>query len=157
MSVNITIEFAVPIGYEQGDYAVLHGSGGSGPIDWDSPLSNAIYDLFPNGAGIYGFGHAPWGRFRWGRAHSMRCPGWGNLPWGHFPWGYGTALISALYKGDYCGDYKFGFACCDAAGNLHEGTPQEITVVVHIAPPVPGRLVKNSYDKNTGVLVLDAA
>lgn len=157
MSANITIEFAVPIGYESGDYAKLHGNGGSGDIDWENPLSNATYDLFPNVVGIYGFGYAPWGHFRWGKAHSMRCPGWGNLPWGHFPWGHGTALVSALYKIDYCGDYKFGFACYDQAGNLHEGTPQEITVVVHIGPPAPSRLLKNSYDKETDILVLDAA
>ena len=38
MSANITIEFAVPAGHEQGDYARLHGNGGSGGIDRESPL-----------------------------------------------------------------------------------------------------------------------
>ena len=87
----------------------------------------------------------------------MRAPGWGHLPWGHFPWGCGTALIQAKHRVDRCGDYNFAFACYDALGNLHEGTPEEATVVVHIAPPAPPGLKKNSYDKDTDVLVLDVA
>jgi len=157
MSANITIEFVVPAGHQKGDYARLHGNGGSGDIDWDGPVSGMIYRLFPNGAGIFGWGHAPWGRFRWGHAHSMRCSGWGHAPWGHYPWGHGSALITARYKVDYCGDYKFGFGCYDAAGNLHEGSPEEVTVNVHIAPPAPTGLVKNSYNPETDVLILDAA
>jgi len=157
MSANITIEFTVPVGYQRGDYARLHGNGGSGDIDWNTPVSKEVFDLFPRGAGIYGWGHAPWSRFRWGCAHSMRTGGWGHLPWGRFPWGHGTAVIAALHKVDSCGVYKYGFACYDPAGNLHEGAPQEITVVVHIAPPAPTGLTKNSYNPETDVLVLDAA
>lgn len=157
MSALITIEFAVPVGYNDGDYAKLHGNGGSGDIDWNSPISEEIFNLFPRGAGIFGFGHAPWGHFRWGHAHSMRTPGWGHLPWGHFPWGHGTALITATYEVDDCGAYKFGFACYDKLGNLHVGSPEEVTVNVHIAPAAPTGLKKNSYDKATDILVLDAA
>lgn len=157
MSATITIEFAVAVGYEQGDYAGLHSNGGSGSIDWNNPVSNAVYALFPRGAGIFGWGHAPWGHFRWGHGHSMRTPGWGHLPWGHFPWGHGTALITAKHKVDSCGAYKFGFACYDKAGNLHEGSPEEKQVNVHIAPPAPTRLEKNSYNPETDILVLDAA
>ena len=64
--------FVVPKGYNPGDYAQLHGNGGSGSVDWNNPLTDTVYDLFPNGAGIYGWGHAPWGHFRWGHADSMR-------------------------------------------------------------------------------------
>jgi len=157
MSANITIEFAVPVGYDRGDYAKLHGNGGSGDIDWNNPISNEVFDLFPRGAGINGWGHAPWGRFRWGRAHSMRCQGWGHLAWGRFPWGHGTAVIAAIHKVNSCGAYEFGFACYDQAGNVHEGTPEDVTVNVHIAPPAPTGLVKNSYNPETDVLILNAA
>lgn len=157
MSILITIEFVVPLGYDQGDYARLHGNGGEGNIDWNVPLTKEIFDLFPRGAGIYGWGRAPWGHFRWGHAHSIQTPGWGHLPWGRFPWGYGTSIIQARRKVDSCGDYKFGFACYDRLGNLHEGTPEEAEVEVHIAPPAPTGLKKNSYNKDTDVLVLDAA
>ena len=157
MSALITIQFVVPAGYSPGDYARLHGNGGSGGIDWDTPLDNREYDLFPSGVGIYGWGLAPWGHFRWGRAHSINCQGWGRLPWGHFPWGHGTGIVEGRISVDYCGDYKFGFAVYNEAGNIHEGSPQEITVPVHIAPPVPTGLVKDSYDKETGILVLEAA
>lgn len=157
MSANITIDFAVPVGHEQDDYALLHGNGGTGDIDWENPLDNTQHDLVPHGTGIYGWGHAPWGRFRWGRAHSMRSPGWGGLPWGRFPWGHGTALVRAEHKVDRCGDYKFAFACYDALGNQHEGSPEEAVAVVHIAPPAPTGLKKNSYNKDTDVLVLDVA
>ena len=157
MSAIITIEFIVPVGYEQGDYAILHGNGGDGDIDWDNPVDNNIYDLFPDGGGIFGWGHAPWGHFRWGHAHSKRTAGWGHLPWGHFPWGHGTGVIRAAQQVDYCGDYKYGFKCYDKLGNLHTGTPEEASVSVHIAPPAPTGLKKNSYDKDTDVLVLDVA
>ena len=157
MSVLITIEFVVPVGYEESDYAYLHGNGGSGNIDWNNPLLEYIFELFPNGAGIYGWGYAPWGHFRWGRAHSQRAAGWGHLPWGKFPWGHGTTVITATYQVNSCGQYKFGFACYDRLGNLHEGTPEEVTVHIHIAPPVPAGLKKNSYNKDTDVLVLNAA
>jgi len=156
VSILITIDFVVPVGYQAGDYARLCTNGGSGDIDYDNPLE-AIYDLFPNGAGIYGWGHAPWGHFRWGHAHSMRTAGWGHLPWGRFPWGHGTAVITAQYRADCCGAYKFAFACYDTAGNVHAGTPEEVTVHVHIAPPAPVGLKLYSYNKTTDVLVLDVA
>ena len=87
----------------------------------------------------------------------MLAPGFGYLPWGRFPWGHGAGQIEALHTVDYCGDYKFGLACYDDAGNVHEGSPQELEVTVHIAPPTPTGLTKNSYDKDTDILVLDAA
>jgi len=157
MSAVVAIQFVVPTGYAEGDYAQLHGNGGSGAIDWETPLSAESYDLFPGGAGIYGWGLAPWGEFRWGHGHSMRTAGWGALPWGRFPWGHGTGVIEARHVVHTCGDYKFGLACYDAAGNIHEGSAQEIAVPVHIAPTAPEGLIKNSYNKETDVLVLDAA
>jgi len=157
MIAIITIKFCVPVGHLPGDYAMLHGNGGSGAIDWNTPISNQIFDLFPKGAGIYGYGHAPWGHFRWGHAHSMGTAGYGHLPWGHFPWGHGTAVITAQYRATECGAYKFGFKCYDKLGNAHEGTPDEVTVDVHVAPPAPGGLKKVSYNKNTDLLILEAA
>lgn len=157
MSAIITIKFAVPVGHQAGDYARLHGNGGSGDIEWGSPIDNGIYLLFPDGAGIFGYGLAPWGHFPWGRAFSMRTSGWGHLPWGHFPWGHGTAIITATVKVNTCGDYKFGFKCYDKLGNLHEGSPEEAEITVHTAPLRPTGLKKNSYDKDTDVLILDAA
>jgi hypothetical protein len=157
MTALITVQFVVPVDYNEGDYARLHGNGGSGNIDWNNPLSNAIYELFLNAVGIYGWGYAPWGDFRWGYAHSLRTTGWGDLPWGQFPWGHGSALIKATDEVNSCGEYKFGFACYDSLGNLHEGSPQEVTVEIHIAPSAPSRLTKNSYNKDTDILVLNAA
>ena len=157
MSALITVTFVVPVGHDPGDYARLHGNGGAGDIDWDTPVSDEVFDLFPRGAGIYGFGRAPWGLFRWGEPHSMRAPGFGYLPWGLFPWGLSSALITAKARVESCGAYKFGFACCDKFGNPHEGAPEEVSVTVHVAPAAPAGLKKYSYNKTTGVLVLDAA
>jgi len=157
LSAKITIRFIVPAGYSDTDYAQLHGNGGSGAIDWDTPLNTRDYDLFPGGAGIFGWGGAPWGHFRWGHSHAMQTPGWGFQPWGRFPWGHGTGIIEATVTVHYCGDYKFALACYDQAGNGHEGSPQELEVTIHIAPPTPTGLTKTSYDKDTDILVLDAA
>jgi len=157
MNAVVTIKFVVPVGYQQGDYAQLHGNGGSGSIDWGSPLTNDIYDLFPNRSGIYGWGHAPWGHFRWGHCHSMRSLGFGHLPWGHFPWGHGTAMLIINHRVETCGAYKFGLACYDSLGNVHQGSPEEVTIHVHITPSKPTGLKKNTYNKTTDILVLDAA
>jgi len=158
MGIMITIQFAVPAGYLNGDYARLCGNGGSGDIDWNNPLTEEIFDLFPRGCGIYGFGHAPWGHFRFGHGYSTSTQGFGHLPWGNFPFGYGTALITATCQVEGCGTYKFGFACYDKLGNVHEGTPEEVTQAIHVAPaaPITG-LKKNSYNKTTDVLILDEA
>jgi len=157
MSSLIKLQFAVPVGYQEGDYAKLHGNSGSGAIDWDNPLSNKIYLLFPDGAGIYGWGLAPWGHHSWGHCFSMRTAGWGRLPWGHHSWGHGAVIVMAIDMIESCGAYKYGFACYDKLGNLHEGAPEEAEVEVHIAPPQPAGLKKYSYNKDTDILILDIA
>ena len=137
MSAKVTLQFAVDIGHEVGDYAQLFGNGGDGVVDYDTPLLNGRkFDLFPQGAGIYGCGHEP-------------C--------GHSPCGFGTAVIEAEVIIETCGEYKFAFACFDSLGNPDEGAPQELLVSLHTAPPAPTGLIKNSYDKDTDVLILDAA
>jgi hypothetical protein len=44
----ITISFTAS-GYAAGDYGLLYGDGGSGTIDWDTPVSAKRYDLLPAG------------------------------------------------------------------------------------------------------------
>jgi len=157
MSAVIAIQFIVPLGYEPGDYMQLHSNNGVGSIDWDSPLNNQIFELFPGGAGCYGFGYAPFGQFRFGEPHPMGTAGFGEMPFGLFPFGYGSAVIEAGHQVAACGAWNFGFKAYDSLGNAHTGTPEEVTVHVHIAPPEPTRLSKNSYNKTTDVLVLNAA
>ena len=156
MAAKVKVDFVVAIGYESGDYAKLCGNGGSGAVDYNTPLSSDRYELFPNGSGIYGFGRAPFAVNRFGFGHSMRTAGFGDLPFGRNPFGYGSVWIIAATIVTACGDYKYGFACYDEAGNLHAGTPEEITVTVHIAPAAPSGLTKTSYNKTTGDLVLAA-
>lgn len=160
MSAKITISFCVPAGHEVGDYAMLYGNGGSGDIDYVSPLlGGRKLDLFPQGAGIYGYGHAPFGHSRFGKGVSLRASdyGFGHLPFGRFPFGHATALITASITISDCGDYLFAFVCFDNLDNASEGTPEEIPVSVHTAPPAPTGLRKVSYDKDAHVLVLEAA
>ena len=157
MSAVITVDFVVPVGYIEGDYAKLFGNSGSGEIDYETPLDRSIYELFPKGSGLFGYGHAPFGHFRYGHAHSMRTAGYGHLPYGRFPYGHGSAWLRAKVRVTECGAYKFAFSCYDACGNLHVGTPDEVTADVHIAPEAPTRLKKYSYDKDTDILILEAA
>lgn len=153
----VTVQFVVTAGYMPGDWAQLHGNSGSGSIDWEAPVTKQRFDLFPNGAGIMGFGHAPFGRHPFGRSWSTGVPGFGHLPFGRHPFGHGTAVIEATRLITECGAYRYGFACYDPAGNVHVGSPEEITVEVHTPPPKPTGLIKNSYNKTTDVLVLDAS
>jgi len=157
MSATITLEYTVSTGHTEGDYAQIFGNGGSGDISWIEPLSAEKLSMFPGSAGNFGWGHLPWGHFRWGHGQSQRTPGWGNLPWGQFPWGHGAVTITNKQTVNECGEYKYAFGCFDEIGNPHEGTPQEVTMHIHIAPPEPPRLKKNDYDKVTGVLILNTA
>ena len=154
---TVTVQFVVPAGYMPGDYAMLHSNSGSGDIDWDNPVTNQRYPLYPNGAGFLGFGYAPFGKFAFGSGHSSGAVGFGLLPFGKGPFGHASCVIEANQLITECGDYKYGFACYDKAGNVHEGTPEEVTVEVHTAPPKPAGLIKNSYNKDTDVLVLDVS
>jgi len=156
MSAIITISFYVPPDALPGDYAKLHGNNGSGDIDWDVPLADSPIDLFPNGAGIYGFGYSSFGNTPFGKPAPVDVLGWGNVPFGKGRWGYGAAKITVTVTVHACGDYKFGFSHYDKAGNKHAGSPEEITVPIHVAPPAPTGLRRNSYDKDTDILVLDA-
>jgi hypothetical protein len=156
MSAVITISFYVLSGFSPGDYVKFHGNNGSGDIDWDTPLIDSPIELFPDGRGIYGFGYTPFGDIPFGRPHSVGIPGWGQQPFGKTPFGYGAVKISANWTVYTEGDYKFGFASFDAAGNKHSGSPEEILVPICIASPAPTGLVRNSYDKDTDVLVLNA-
>jgi len=157
MKARVTILFVVPIGYLPGEYAKLHANDGEGNVDWKNPASRAKLDLVPRGAGIYGFGRAPFGRHRFGKAHSMRCAGFGHLPFGKNPFGHGTAVVSTRHTVPECGYWKFALACYDSAGNLHEGTPEEVSLSIHVPPPAPTGLKKNNYNKTTDVLTLDVA
>ena len=157
MSAKITITWAVPAGYQPGDYARLYGNGGNGDIDYDTPLTNEQFELFQDGGGIYGWGYQPWGHTPWGKPWATKVPGWGHLPWGHSPWGYGTTVIQTQYTVTQCGTYKFAFKLFDKLGNENTGIPEEAEVVIHIAPPQPTGLKKVSYNKDMHILVLEAA
>ena len=156
MSAEVTIRFIVPAGYAPGDYARLHGDGGGGELDWDTPLDNFDSQLFADG-GICGWGLAPWGRHRFGHGHSDSSSGFGHLPFGRYPFGHGTSVVYLRETVYYCGDYKYALACYDASGNIHEGSAQELEVPIHTPPPIPTGLLKSSYDKETDVLVLEVA
>jgi len=157
MSALITVSFTVGFGCAVGDYVQLHGNSGSGAIDWETPLTDHQFDLFPDGAGYYGYGHTPYGRTPYGRGQSIRTPGYGHLPCGHHPYGHGAVVITASTIVTMCGSYIFGFAAFDSAGNAHAGAPGEVTVAVHIAPPPPTPLTFNAYNQTTQNLTLDAA
>ena len=151
----VTIRLAVPLGHRPGDYCLLHSNNGSGDVDFDSPHSTKHIPLMPNGAGNYGFGEGPFGMFPFGGPYQKNITrGFGELPFGMFPFGIGTILIEENVHITDCGDWKFALVAYDKLGNVHEGTPNEVAVSVHVAPPKPQGLQKESYDKDTDVLVL---
>ncbi len=157
MSAIITIEFVPGLAYIRGDYAHLHGNSGSGAVNWNAALDNAIYKLFAGGGGLMGFGCGSFGHHRFGYSDDSRSIGFGHLPFGRYPFGHGSAVIRATDRVDYCGAYIYGLAAYDECGNIHEGDPDEVTIYVHIPPPAPVGFLKNSYDKVTDILILDVA
>lgn len=154
MPAQITLQFVVPLAFRPGDTVRLYSNGGSGVINWTTPHDNAVYDCFPEGAGVYGWGHAPWGRFPWGHAYAQRTRGWGHLPWGHFPWGLGATLLTIRTQVQSCGEYLFALGATDAAGNAHVGTPDELALSIHLAPAAPAGLKFVSYDPDADLLIL---
>ena len=157
MSVQITIQFAAPPGYSIGDYVKLFSNGGSGDIDYNTPVNSLTYPLLTARSGYFGWRHLPWRHFPWHRGVATRCNGWRHLPWHHFPWRHGTLLITAkLIVDGPCGGYEFAFVAYDKLGNIHEGSPQEVAVTFHTHPPAPTGMKPISYSKATKVLVLEA-
>jgi len=157
MSANITITWAVPIGYQPGDYAKLYGNGGSSNINYDSPLTIEKFVLFQDGGGIYGWYQMPWYKFPWYQGYATRCLGWYQLPWYKFPWYHGTTLITVRQTVFVCGVYKFALKIFDRLGNENVGETEEVEAVIHIAPPAPTGLTKGTYDKESNILILEAA
>jgi hypothetical protein len=154
MGEVIAVSFVVPLGARPGDTARLYSNGGGGDIDWDTPATGGVFDLFPGGAGNYGFGLAPFGLFRWGLPYSKNTLGFGLLPFGLSPWGLGAVLVRDTVEAEDCGDYKFAFGAFDPAGNWQEGTPGQGQIEVHIAPPAPFGLKKDTYNPDTDILIL---
>jgi hypothetical protein len=154
MSATITVKFVVPLTARPGDYAMLYSNNGDGAIDFAAPLTSERIDLFPNGAGNYGFGLAPFGEFPWGMALSVDTQGFGLLPFGYLPWGCGGVLIERTVTVEECGDWLLAFKTFDALGNENVGTPGQAAANVHVAPPAPLGLKKISYNKVTGDLTL---
>ena len=152
--IRVTVNLTVPTGYAPGDYVKLCSNGGSGDIDYDNPISNSPLPLFPDGRGLLGKGHAPKGHCRKGHAFSNNVPGKGQLPKGHFPKGHGTIVIETEVDIESCGDYLFAYAAYDPAGNLHQGSPQELPVYIHQAPNPPTKVKLTSYNATTDILVL---
>jgi len=152
---QVTVKFAVPLGHEPGDYALLYSNNGSGAIDWDTPFSAKQIPLFPNGAGNYGFGYSPFGYgpfgLPWGKNLTR---GFGDTPFGYSPFGFGADLITERLEISDCGNWLFGVTCFDALGNEHTGTPNQVSATVHVAPPRPAALQKDSYDADTDILTL---
>jgi hypothetical protein len=157
LSAKINLNFVVNIGYIIGDYAQLCGNGGEGEIDWVEPLTVEKFDLFPAGQGIFGLFKSPCFTTKCYSLYSTGPEGCYSLPCYKGPVYLGSALIESSVIVDNCGDYKFGFAVYDEAGNDHEGSPDEAILYIHIAPPAPTGLKKYSYDKETDVLILTAA
>jgi len=150
----ITIRFAVPLDHLPGDYAVLYSNGGAGDIAWDTPYDDEQIDLFPGGAGNYGFGMSPFGSSPFGLPYGKDVKGFGETPFGMSPFGCGCVVIERTIRLTDCGEYKFSLKCFDAAGNAHTGTPNEASVSVHVAPPKPAGLKFKSYDPDTDILIL---
>jgi len=152
----VTVQFVVDTDYVDGDYAYLYSNGGSGDIDYDTPVAGPL-ELFPHGMGIGGWLQTPWLDSPWLLAYSSGPGGWLNQPWLNSPWLLGTAVIKAQTEVYECGAYEFAFKTFDELGNENEGTPGEVTVYVHIAPDAPDGLDKSSYNKTTDILILTAA
>jgi hypothetical protein len=155
MSAKITVIFPVRPGYSQGDYAMLYTNGGIGNVDYSEPIDDTAYELFPDGAGIFGYGFGAYGHFPYGRGDVRKTDGYGHLPYGYTPYGFAGVFIPAETIVESCGEYRFGFKVYDSVGNLQIGNQHDAVISVHIAPPQPTGLKKNNYNKDTHILVLN--
>ena len=151
---RVTLQFPVPAGYSPGDYCRLFGNGGSGDIDFDTPLNNFIYPTHPNHRGLMGYGNAPYGAYPYGSIAAVDVLGYGCAPYGAYPYGLGCIVIEAVIEVDDCGYYKFAFGAFDAAGNAHAGDPAETAREIHVAPEAPAGLKAESYNTETDQLTV---
>ncbi len=154
MTAKVTIKFCVPLTAMVGDTGYLHSNGGSGSINWDTPVSPKQYPLYPDGVGNFGAGLAPAGLERAGLAWPSGVLGAGLCPAGLEPAGLGAAIVEAVNAVDDCGTYRYAFKNYDACGNPMEGTPEEKEIEVHVTPSAPLGLKLVAYDVDAKVLTL---
>lgn len=149
---NIAIDFRVPSGMTRGDYVRLFGNGGSGAVNYTTPLDSSRYDLFRGDSGLFGWSKGRWGHHTWGRQDARGVNGWGKLKWGDFGWGYGAAEINIVRQEQSPATYIYAFQAYDTAGNLDTGTPDEEAALVCPLPKRPLALKRNSYNSTTDVI-----
>lgn len=152
--VHIAIVMPVPITYIPGDYVRLYHNSGSGAIDWDNAADNGRHELYEDDAGVFGWGHFGWGHGPWGHAEVRNVPGWGHFAWGHGAWGHGSGRVTIDMEVEQPGNWIFGLAAYDAAGNAHVGTPDEESIALDLTPQTLAPLQRVSYDSGTNVLTL---
>lgn len=155
MTTRVTIQFAAPATARPGDVVVLHSNAGvdGDPIDWETPHDATQHPLCPDRAGLYGYGHGSFGHSPFGRAGAQGTPGYGHGLFGHGAYGHGTTVVTASIAISGCGEFLFAFAAYDAAGNLHEGSPEELAVSIHQPPEPPLTAPRlTDYALATGVM-----
>jgi hypothetical protein len=151
VEINILREQNLPTGSS----AQVYFDGGSGEIDYGSPINDLPVRIWParqdkNGLGMSEFGL---GEFGYDSAAAIGF-GKGNFGWGQF--GLDADSIKWVSQPLERGTYKFAVKVVDENGN--ESVGSEVDEVVVIPAPRPaGEVNVFSFDKQTNELVLEAS
>ncbi len=130
----------------------VYGDGGTGPIDYDMPLSETPIPIWPCPQDKAGFGTACFGEgdFGWDAAAAV---GFGKGCFGYGQFGLDADVIEWISPLLTEGAYRFGVKAIDTAGNLSAACEMGPLTVVPPARPA-ARLDIASFDDETGRLTL---
>ncbi len=113
----------------------VYGNGGSGAIDYGTPLNDRPIAMFPDGSGRWGFGLGGFGGDDFGRGGG-RSPGWGLGGFGVGEFGVDSAWARWLSGPLGPGAHRLAAVARDGLGNADESPPVEVDLTI-VDPPAP--------------------
>ena len=130
----------------------VFSDGGSGQIDYESPVTKEGLRLWPGWQDKGGFGLSTFGLSDFGYDGSASV-GFGRGYFGQGQFGFDADQIKWQSSELVTGRYKFGVKIMDRAGNSSTGTETE-TITMILAAQGAEELEAESYDKGQNKLIL---
>ena len=147
----ITLELRVPCDddWEADDRIQVYTDYGTGVLDTDAPLLSRAVAMFPGVHFPGGYGGNDYGSVDYGSEHPTwpHTGGYGDHAYGELDYGADDPyIVIPITIEDAVGDWIFGVAVVDGAGNSQSGAIAETTYHVSGEDPTPaGTFVFSAY------------
>jgi len=136
-----------------GSVGQVYFDNGTGEIDYDNPLNDLPFRIWPVWQDKAGFGMSKFGFSDFGY-DSAAAVGFGRGCFGHGQFGLDADALEWLSEPIEAGVYKFAIILIDKAGNKSSGSETTEVTVTPAARPAE-QLSIFSFDKETNELILN--